>query len=229
MVPMVPTARARQSITRTAALPAPISMETCPGAPLRKSSPSFLHSSRPLPLRIATSSPGSSPLPPRSLSQPLSSPSLCAAACLHSARSLSPLPPHSSSVYIGKTLVQVKHVFLITTFPLIAGKKILWSSRFCALGIDNRKPFYPSPVSHSPRACEALGEFGRGPKKRAMPVSHSLPPAPRGHPGHVEVTNHCIPLGTPACSCRVLHTQETPPSAALLGAGADPGWAPAAC
>lgn len=169
-----------------------------------------------------------SPPSPLLISAPLISQPLC--------RCLSPLsallissPPHSSSVYIGKTLVQVKHVFLITTFPLIAGKKILWSSRFCALGIDNRKPFYPSPVSHSPRACEALGEFGRGPKKRAMPVSHSLPPAPRGHPGHVEVTNHCIPLGTPACSCRVLHTQETPPSAALLGAGADPGWAPAAC
>lgn len=193
MVPTVPTARARQSITRTTALPAPISMETCPGAPLRKSSPSVLHSFRPLPLRIATSlpaspSPGSSPLPPRSLSQPLSSPSLCAAACLHSARSLSPLPPppHSSSVYIAKTLVQVKHVFLITTFPLIAGKKILRSSRFCALGIDNKKPFYPSPRHPSephPGGVGPPGEFGGGgdPKSERCP----FPTHCHQHPGGV--------------------------------------------
>lgn len=34
-----------------------------------------------------------------------------------------PSVPLTSFVYISKTLVQVKHGFLINTFPLIAGKK----------------------------------------------------------------------------------------------------------
>lgn len=123
---------------------------------------------------------------PRLLSPPspllISAPLILQPLC----RCLSPLgallissPPHSSSVYIAKTLVQVKHVFLITTFPLIAGKKILWSSRFCALGIDNRKPFYASPVSHSPRAWDPQGNLGGDPKSERCP----FPTHCHQHPG----------------------------------------------
>lgn len=74
--------------------------------------------------------------------------------------------PCSSSVYITKTLVQVKHVFLINTFPLIAGKKILQSSRFCTLGIDNENPLYPSSLHPTgcggPTSCRVIWRESKG-------------------------------------------------------------------
>lgn len=61
----------------------------------------------------------------------------------------SPPTPLHSFVYISETLVQVKHGFLINTFPLIAGKKISRVARSLLWGSIASKPLLsPTPALH---------------------------------------------------------------------------------
>lgn len=137
-----------------------------PGASLRERLPSHhlpppcTSTALPFPTRL-------SPPFPLLISAPLISQPLCHCLSLLQTLLIS-TSPCSSSVYITKTLVQVKQVFLINTFPLISGKKILQSSRFCTLGIDNEIPFTPALSVPQPVDVGPAGRSGGNQKERVV-------------------------------------------------------------